>query len=328
MIGRFPIRLFVLALLLPLTGCFFRSHTVAPRMGTAALREATKDELIQSIDTEAAKIQTLDATVDISAEVGGAKKGKVTDYQDIKGYLLVREPKELRLIGLFPVVRNKAFDMVSDGDSFQLLIPTKNKFIVGRNDVITPSAASLENLRPQAIFDALLLHVIDPKNEIAVLETGSEDVIDPKSHRVVSQPDYMVTIVRRGEQGWFLSRKIVFSRVDLQPHRQIVYDKMGNVATDAHYENFQNFSGINFPATIQILRPQEEYSIVLTIEKMTINAPLKDEQFALAQPPGSTLVRLDQGQSTGLRASDGQALQGKQPGGKQNSKPPKTPKPN
>jgi len=311
--------LFTLLLLAFLPACAFRSHKVAPRLGAATLHEATKEDLIERINLEAGKIKTLSATVDISAEVGGARKGKVTQYEDIKGYLLVREPDQLRLIGLFPLVRNKAFDMVSGGNEFQLSVPAQNKFIVGRNDVMQPATSSLENLRPQAIFDALLLHVIDPKDEIAVLESGTEDVIDPRTKKVSAEPDYMVDIVRKGQEGWYLSRKIVFSRVDLQPHRQIVYDKAGNVATDARYENFQTFDNLNFPTTIQILRPQEEYSIVLVIEKLQANLPLKDDQFALQQPPGSTLIRLDQGEKTGLRAGDGQA----QPPAK--SKKPKQP---
>jgi outer membrane lipoprotein-sorting protein len=297
--------LLIAFLLLPLSGCFFRSHRVQPRLGSADLKDATRDQLVSTINTEAAKIQTLNATVDISAEVGGAKKGKVTDYQDIRGYLLVREPEMLRLIGLFPVVRNTAFDMVSDGTEFKLSIPVQKKFITGRNDILQPTTASLENLRPQVIFDALLLHVIDPKTEIAVLESGTEPVLDPKTKKTVEEPNYMVTVVRKGQEGWYLNRKIVFSRSDLLPHRQIVYDKLGNIATDAIYDNFENFNGVNFPAKVHIIRPQEEYSIILSIVKMTINQPLRDDQFALQQPPGSQLIDLDKQQPTGLRASDG-----------------------
>ena len=301
-----PLRaLLVAVLMLPLSACFFRSHRVAPRLGTATLKEATKDQLVSIVNTEAGKIQTLNATVDISAEIGGAKKGKVTDYQDIRGYMLVREPEMLRLIGLFPVVRNTAFDMVSDGTEFKLSIPVQKKFITGRNEIPMPTTASLENLRPQVIFDALLLHQIDPKTEIAVLENGTEDVLDPKTHKTVQEPNYMVTVIRKGQDGWYLNRKIVFSRADLLPHRQLVYDKMGNIATDAHYEKFENFNGANFPGTIQIIRPQEEYSIILTIVKMTINAQLREDQFALEQPPGSQLIDLDKQQPTGLRAADG-----------------------
>lgn len=290
---------------LPLTGCLFRSHQVQVRYSTATLQSATPAELIAKLNQQAAQVRSLNATVDIDSSVGGARKGKVTEYQEIRGYVLVRKPSMIRMIGLFPILRNKAFDMVSDGSAFRVSIPPKNKFVIGHNDVVRPSPQPLENLRPQHIFDALLLHEVDPQNEIAVVEDGVETVLDPKSHKPVEEPDYVVVIIRRGDQGWFLARKVVFSRQDLMPHRQIVYDKSGNIATDAHYDQLTNYDGVTFPAAIQIRRPQEEYSLVLNIVKLRVNEPLNDGQFSLEQPAGSELVDLDQPQ--GLHAHDGTA---------------------
>src|SRR5512142_2137854 len=161
----------IVALLLALatTGCLFRSHKVANHTSPAALRTATAQELIDQVNSEAAQIRTMNATVDIRTAVGGQKKGKVTEYTEIRGYILAEKPAMLRMIGLFPIVRNRAFDMVSNGQDFKLSIPPKNKFIVGRNDVIKPNPAQpLESIRPQHIYDALLLHEIDGKNEVAV----------------------------------------------------------------------------------------------------------------------------------------------------------------
>jgi len=55
-------------------------------------------------------------------------------------------------------VRNTAFDMVSDGREFKLWIPPRNKFVVGLDnaDNYQPNKR-LENMRPQYIYDALLL---------------------------------------------------------------------------------------------------------------------------------------------------------------------------
>jgi len=289
-----PVRLLVTLLaLLPLTGCLFRSHRVERQISSAVLRQATRDQLVAQIATQADKIQTLDATVDIFPSVGGSKKGVITDYQNISGYVLLRKPAMLRMIGLFPVVRNRAFDMVSDGQTFRLSIPSKNKFILGRNDVFHPEHPGFENLRPQFILDALLVRPADPQNEIAVMEEGVESALDPKSHKHVEVPTYIITVIRKGTDGWFLSRKITFSREDLLPHRQVIYDTSGNVATDAEYEKFTDYNGVTFPAHIGIDRPQEEYSIVLEVVKLKINEPLTDQQFVLQQPAGAQVVRLD-----------------------------------
>ena len=282
----------------PLTGCLFRSRRVERQVSTAPLKSATQAELIDYINSQAAGIRTMQATVDIDTSVGGMKKGKVTDYQQIRGYILVRKPSMLRMIGLMPIVRNRAFDMVSDGRDFKLWIPPKNRFVIGRNDVETHNLDQpLENVRPQHIYDALILREIDPQNEIAVMENNFEVVTDAKHHQV-QQADYEMLVIRRGEHGWFLSRKIIFSRTDLLPHRELVYDQTGNLATDSRYENYKDYNGLNFPSQIEIWRPQEEYDITLTIVKLQLNELLPDDKFVLQQPEGAQVVHLDQPQSS------------------------------
>lgn len=280
-------------LLLGETGCLFRTRVVEMRTSTAKLQTATKQELIERINAEATQIKSLNATVEIATSVGGEKKGKVTDYQEITGFILVRKPDMLRMIGLYPVVRNRAFDMVSDGDHFKLYIPAKNKFYVGSAQVNKPSPNPLENLRPQVIYNALLLPEID-KNEVAVLENDTETIVDQKTRKVVEQPDYVINIIRRSGDNWYLARKIIFERVKLVPHRQIIFDEDGNVATEATYQVYKEYNGVSFPNVIEINRPKEEYSIRLTVTKMAVNESLRDDQFALQPPPGSQLVNLDQ----------------------------------
>jgi len=301
--SRFRVMVVVLAVL-PLSGCLFRSRKVERQYSTAPLKTATQAQLLEYIDTQASKIHSLQATVDIDTSVGGAKKGTVTDYKQIRGYVLIRKPAMLRMIGLMPIVRNRAFDMVSDGHIFKLWIPPKNRFIIGRNDIETANPKqALESLRPQVIYDALLLREVDPKSEIAVMESGYETVTDAKKHKL-QQPDYEIEIIRKGRNGWFLSRKIIFSRTDLLPHRQLIYDDNGNVATDSRYESYKDYAGINFPNQIQIDRPQEEYNITLTIVKLQVNEPLTDDKFALEQPPGAEVVHLDQPQAPPTKGGD------------------------
>jgi outer membrane lipoprotein-sorting protein len=278
---------------LPLSGCLFRSHKVEQPITTTQLKTASQQELIDYIDAQARKIQSMEATVDIDTSVGGEKKGKVIDYEEIRGYVLARKPSMLRMIGLTPIVRNRAFDMVSNGQDFKLWIPAKNRFVVGRNDIETHNVAQpLESLRPQHIYDALLLQHIDAEREIAVLENDVETLTDAKGHKI-RQSDYVLDVVQKGEHGWFLSRKIVFSRADLLPRRQLLYDDKGNLVTNARYADYRDDNDVNFPWQIEISRPQEEYDITLNIVKLELNQPLPDDRFVLEQPPGVQVLHLD-----------------------------------
>jgi len=284
----------LLVLAWSLSGCLFRARKVERVVTGAPLKTATQQELIDYVNGEAGKIRSMQAPVDIDATVGGAKKGKVTDYQEIRGYVLARKPSMLRMIGLLPVVRNQAFDMVSDGQEFKLWIPPKNRFLLGKNNEHSADGKqTLENLRPQHIYDALLLREVDPEKEIAVLE-NEEEIVRDKGGHPVEQSAYHLDIVRKGDRGWFLSRKLIFSRTDLLLHRQLVYDDLGNLATDARYEKYKDHDGIMFPEQIEIRRPREEYDIVLSVVKLQLNVALTDEQFALVQPPGADVVHLSE----------------------------------
>src|SRR5580692_2345882 len=154
------LRLFLLismsAATFPLSGCLFRTRTVDRQLSDRPLKSATQQELIQYVNTQAAKVQSMQATVDIDASTGDVKNGRITDYKEIRGYVLVRKPSMLRMKGLLPLVRNTAFDMVSDGQRFKVWIPPQNKFVVGSDDATADNYQPdkrLENMRPQYIYD-------------------------------------------------------------------------------------------------------------------------------------------------------------------------------
>jgi len=188
--------------------------------------------------------------------------------------------------------------MVSDGDEFKLWIPPRNRFVIGKNQMATPNTDQpMENIRPQNIYEALLIRRVDPETEIAVLENGYETLHDAKGHRVL-QEDYELTVIKKYEKGWGLSRKIIFDRTDLKPRRQYIYDEDGKVATDARYAEYKDYDGTNYPSRIEIYRPQEEYDITLNMLKVDINKALTDDQFTLEQPAGAEVIHLDRPQSS------------------------------
>jgi outer membrane lipoprotein-sorting protein len=289
-----PAALVLILAVLPLSGCLIRTEREVTRISTAKLQDATLDQLAGIINNEASRLQTFVATVDIDFSAGGAKKGKVTDYTQVSGYILVRKPESMRMVVKAPVVRTNLVDMVSNGQSFKLSVPAKNEFFVGSNQIAKPSEQPLMNLRPQHILDALLLKPVDPEKEITVLEQSTEIVKDAKTHKSAEEANYVLLVIEKDAQGSYLSRKMVFSRVDLLPHEQYVYDRQGQLVTFARYDNFADHGGLMFPEIIDIQRPIEEYAFRLTVEKLRLNEPLQDEQFVLNQPPGSKLVNLDE----------------------------------
>ena len=70
------------------------------------------------------------------------------------------------------------------------------------------------------------------------MENGYEQVLDTK-RRPVMQPDYEIIVVKKGDKGAYLSRKIIFGRTDLMPHQQLIYDQNGTLQTQVQYAGLQ-----------------------------------------------------------------------------------------
>ena len=279
------------ALLVPvLTGCLSHTRKLEQPRLAGAVMNADAIQLVEAVNQRYDKVTTLSATVDFTASVGGAHKGKQTDYTSIHGYIRLRKPEMLRVLGYLPVVRLRAFDLASDGTNFTLLIPTKDRAIQGSNAVTQPSKETLENLRPQVFFDSLLIRSISP-DWIVSLTNSSQTKVEPKSKQLIEEPLYDLTILKPGEPSATADprvakplRVIHFSRVNLLPVGQDIYNANGDLETQVTYGPYQDFGGSQFPTTITIDQLLAEYKITLTVEKLVLNQPLADDQFELTVP--------------------------------------------
>jgi outer membrane lipoprotein-sorting protein len=279
--------IFGLLLALMLTGCLVRRRTKVAVVSSPApaLRTASLPDLLALIQKQEESIRTLDATATIEPSVNSPSKGEIVHYRDVRTFILIRRPALIRMIGLYPVVENKAFDMSSDGETFRLYIPVKNRFIIGKNRGGRRSKSTLENLRPQVILDALLLKGPEPGKEQAVLESFSE----------AGSAYYIVHIIRvvPGQIG-VLDRNIWFDRHSLDVVRIEMFDSDGEEATDVLYAGYVPVSGIPYPQEIIVERPKDLYGLRLSITNLQFNQPVGEDKFVLDQPPGTELVDSDQ----------------------------------
>jgi outer membrane lipoprotein-sorting protein len=285
----------LLLLLLPLiNGCLVHTRTLKKVKMPTVVMTATADDLVKSINDQCQTIQSLSATVEFQATEGGPRKGRQKTYTSFNGYILLRKPESLRVIGLLPVVHTRAFDMATDGNTFKLWIPHTNKVIEGSNQITKESSNTLENFRPNVFSDSLLIKCIKP-DDLVALTSDTETTLDPKTKQLVLQADYDLTVLRRKENSQELipERVIHFNRVDLHPYSEDIYDAKGAIQTQTIYGKEQTFGGVKFPGTITIKRPLEEYQIVITVQKLMTNLKLTDDQFELKTPPGATVQELE-----------------------------------
>jgi outer membrane lipoprotein-sorting protein len=279
--------------MLLLSGCLKHTRLLERPQAPSVVLTASPQQLIQQLDQRYDAIHSMLATVLIQASVGGAVKGKETDYTSIRGYILLRQPTMLRVVGMLPVIETRAFDMVSDGKSFTLLIPPKSLAITGTGTVTTPSSNPFMNLRPAVFYDSMLIKKVEP-DDLVYVTSDTGIVRDPHSHHLIAEPDYELGILRRIGKGQQMmpERVVHISRTNLLPFQQDEYDDHGILVTRTGYSDYRTFDQIPYPTKFVISRPIDGYQLTLTISKLTFNHPLADDQFELRIPAGTKFQKL------------------------------------
>src|SRR5207302_9984656 len=119
------------------TSCLVRRRSIARKGGqiSQALLVADRQSLIEAIARQYDAVRDFNAEVNMVPALGSTEKNKVTEYKDVRADILFRKPASIRLIVLYPVIRNKVLDMVSSGTAFKLYVPARNRFIAGKKEV-------------------------------------------------------------------------------------------------------------------------------------------------------------------------------------------------
>lgn len=270
---------------LGLTGCAVkRTHVVpAPRPALTA----PLDELLRRIDSEREAVRTLNATVQLLPTAGSEHTGVIEEYHDVRAFILAEHPGRIRLIGQAPLVRTNVFDMASDGERFELYIPSKNKFIVGTSRIEKPTKKPIERLRPQHILDALFL----PGRAAEARVVGEENEVGGTRY-------YIVSVLRERGSALELEQKFWFDRANLELVRSQRFERGGRLVSDVFWSDYGDFGGVRYPRSIRLVRPAEDYSLTINIQKLALNETIPPEKFVLQRPEGTEVVDLGSGHST------------------------------
>jgi len=276
-------------------------HTQIPASERPVAKDATREELLDAYNLIARNTKTLNATVELKPTAGSKYSGVIDEYHEVKAFLLAARPVEIRMIGQAPVIGKTIFDMATDGDTFRVSIPTKNKFLVGSVANEKVSFKPIENLRPQHLLDALLWPEIRKEEAVTMREFNDEH-----------GRYYVLTVLRGGYQLEVL-REIWFDRSNLQVARIQTFGPKGMLLSDVSFSDWEplepataqsNVSATlpagappapavtSFPRAIVIERPHDDYKLELQVTKVAVNEEIPADRFKLEQPAGSELVHV------------------------------------
>lgn len=283
----------LLLLLMPLTGCLFTRRRLPVPKEPTVTQTVSPDDLVRQINERADVLNSLYATVEIRASTLKTKEGIEKDYTAFPGIIMMRRPRMLRVYGRVPVIGTRMFDMVSDGTSFTLYIPSRSVAYKGPNELRQKSANEIENMRPGFFLDAMVLRGLEPDDFYSVT-ADTETIEDPQKKHLYSTPEYILSIERHnpGSRNDTPVRVVTIHRDDLMPYQQDLYDKNGNLETEVFYSRYSNYGNSKYPGVVTIKRPLEGIQIVMTVEKVVENMPLTDDQFQIKLPEGTKIQQL------------------------------------
>ncbi len=265
------------------SGCAVSNQHVVPPAQVRAALDATKEQLLAQYNRQAQAIHSLNAGVTLVPTAGSTYTGVIEQYHEVNAFILAEQPSKIRVIGQAPVVAKDVFDMVSDGKTFRIFIPSKHKFIVGSTELNREAKKPIENLRPQHLVDALFWPEISATAQVLFEEWNQPP-----------ERNYILTILRPAGDGWEVERKIWFDRADLSLARIEIFTTGGRLVSGIRYADWQAVEGgARYPRHIWIVRPHDDYQLEIRVKKLSVNEAIADDRFDLQQPPGTELVRLD-----------------------------------
>jgi hypothetical protein len=271
-----------------------KNTKVVPPATRPVAKEATQEELLDRYNAIAKNVKTLDATMELKTTTGSAYNGVINEYHEVKAFVLAERPSYIRMIGQVPVVGKTIFDMTSDGRTFEVSIPPRNKFLEGPVALTRQSDKPIENLRPQHLEEALLWPEIQ-KEELVLFEESNDE----------TGRYYVLTVLRGGYKTEIL-RKVWFDRADLNFTRLQSYGPKGVLLSDVRYTDWQPVAAeaagatsaavanndLEYPRNIHIDRTRDEYQLNMSIKRIALNEPLEADRFTLAPPAGAEVVHV------------------------------------
>lgn len=261
------------------SSCLVRSSK--PIQTPLISQTATLEELVAKLK-RLGEVRTMKATAELRLSAETEDRMQVKEFPDAPGFIIARRPGEIRTIAHVPVVRTVAFQMASNGQTFQVYLPSRKRFFVGDTAVEHPSEKRIENIRPNHILDALLIE--PPRaDEIAVLENEIEGMT----------PYQVVLLIRAGgPKAPKLARKFWFSRETLELSHMQIFDDLGNTATLARYEQWAEEHSLPYPTIVTVMRPADGYSLRIQFLQPGLNETVPGDSFVLEAPEGVTVERI------------------------------------
>ena len=273
------------------------SHGGEASSNTCSMPGLTKDplhkwkaeELLDSYNSQASVVHSLEASAIVRAQGGPKYAAKLRDARPAPVEIRFLAPSWLRMTGVVPFSARRTFDMWSDGKEFRTLVPEGKvmRFFVGQVDAPQTSADPRENVRPEAILEAL--HWIPARMSRT---TGSP-------FRKGNQTETINVELTSPAPSGRVKANVEFDLRSGTVSRLEILDETGKVVATIDYSDWQKASAtrgvegaVCFPRRMFVDQKQEDLQVEMKILSLQVNSQLSPFQLQLFPPRGIPVTRV------------------------------------
>jgi len=269
------------------SGCIGKNRKLPKDQILLDAKTFSKDAVLETLRVRSASVKTLKVARSTITATRMLSNDEVRDYGKgataipIDGVFLVDRPTNRLHLQIQAAGIITGADIVSDDKQYK--VSFSNTF--GVADIASPiqSTDFKCNLKPSHILDALFVdgeQFWTDKGVLTVMweiKEGAPDGIHSFYRIDFIKVEGAIPL----EELWFDRGK------SNEVSRKIHYTPEGAVDSDVRYSDYQTVNSVPFPQKIEITRPLDKYSLVMNIQKMSLNEDTPPGAFDLERPSGA-----------------------------------------
>ena len=241
-----------------------------PGIDLSKVQTLSFTEVKETIRTERSRFNTLKAKADIiitSPEIKGEFR--------CKGVVRFQKPGKLRVIG--SKLARTAFDMLSDGEDYWFYLPNEKVVYTGKCDTAKKRDSSV---------------YISPDDIAALIEY--EKLFEGRSAYMETLPVFwLVHVLDRKGDAVVPYSKLKVNRIDNTITELTMFKPDSSIKAQASFHDYAEINGLSIPEAMQIHWPDTDTSLILDLNNIVINEPLKPEIFQFKKPRKADIIQVN-----------------------------------
>lgn len=255
----------------PLRGPIWEDTSAILRNVPGKAQNLTLQQIRDAVISSSEKIRTFRANVEMtltSPEIKGPIR--------CTGVLAYQSPKRLRVVG--SKFTATVFDICSDGEKFQVYVPSEEKVYVGNCN----NFHKVESLGIN-VFPADMASLFNYK-----------EMLEGKKLSLETWPAYwLVHVLSADAEHSSIKGNLSVDRMNAEVFRCETFNPDGSVRFQAVFSDYAACQDRRFPQKIDIRWPLYDSALSITFSRMMVNGALDPRVFSLTLPGSAEAVTTD-----------------------------------